>query len=77
MLAIVSVGILFPTLLFIGIPAAIRDAEHLVWWGRFGVIIPSFFSLKWWEDSLPLAVGFLKVGCVWNLFLWNQLQDIS
>ena len=46
-LAIVSVAIYFPIVLLIGIPEALRDAEHLVWWGDLSVIIPFFiFSLE-------------------------------
>ena len=30
----------------IGIPAAIRDAEHLVLWWRFDLVFSFFFSLK-------------------------------
>ena len=46
-LAIVIVAIYFPIVLLIGIPEALRDAEHLVWWGDLSVIIPFFiFSLE-------------------------------
>ena len=37
----------------------------------------SFLLLKGHEDNLPLAVGFLCIGCVGNLFLRCQPQDIS
>ena len=40
-----------------------RNAEHLVWWGRFGFVF-SFFFLKECKDNLALRIGFLKVGCV-------------
>ena len=42
-LAIVSGGIWFPIIFSIGISAAIRNAEHLVWWGRFGFVFFFFF----------------------------------
>ena len=63
-----------------GIAAALRDARHLVWEGRFGCVCSIFFFLlllKGHEDNLPLAVGFLNIGCVGNLFLRCQPQDIS
>ena len=48
MLAIVSGRIWFPNIFSIGMSAAIRNAEHLVWWGRFGFMFSIFFyfSLK-------------------------------
>ena len=42
-LAIVIVAIYSPLVLLIGIPEALRDAEHLVWWGRFGFMFSIFF----------------------------------
>ena len=50
----------------IGIPAVIRDAEHLVLWWRFGSF---FFFHERCEENLPVAAGFLKADCVWNSFL--------
>ena len=35
------------------------------------------FFLKGYEDNLALGIGFLKVGCVWNLFLRCRPQDVS
>ena len=46
----------------IGIPAAIRDAEHLVLWWRFDLVCCCFFSFKGCEDNLPLEVGFLELS---------------
>ena len=53
-----------------GIPAAIRDAVHLLLWWRF-VFVVSFFILfiKGCEENLPETIGFLKDGGVWNLWL--------
>ena len=49
----------------IGISAAIRNAEHLVWWGRFEFVFSFFFFyLKGCEDNLASAIGFRKVVCV-------------
>ena len=47
-LAIVSDGIWFPIIFSTGISAAIRNAEHLVWRGRFEFVFSFcfFFSLK-------------------------------
>ena len=61
-----------------GIPAAIRDAVHLLLWWRFAIVV-SFFILfiKGCEENLPATVGFLKVSCVWNLFLQYLPQDLS
>ena len=67
-------GTWFLVFTLIGIPAVIRDAEHLVLWWRFG---SSFFSNKRCEENLPVAVGFLKAGWVWNLFLQFLPQDTS
>ena len=75
-LAIVSGGIWFSIIFSIGISAAIRNAEHLVWWGRFGFVFSFFFFLKECKDNLALGIGFLKVGCVWNLFLQRLPQDV-
>ena len=55
-----------------GISAAIRDAEHLVWWGRFVFVF--FFFLEGCEDNY-LWVFLKDSGCVWNLFLWCWPQD--
>ena len=55
-----------------------------IWFERegLGVSVLFFFFfflllLKGHEDNLPLAVGFLNIGCVGNLFLRCQPQDIS
>ena len=54
----------------IGIPTALRDAEHLFDRGGLGVSVLIFrLLLKGCEENLPLAVGFLNFGCVWSLFL--------
>ena len=47
------------------------DAEDLVPWPSVFCVffLFLFFSLKACEGNLPVAVDFLKVGCVWNLFL--------
>ena len=48
------------------------DAEHLV------LCLSLFFSfLKGHEENLPVAVCFLKVGCVWNSFLQYLPQGLS
>ena len=39
------VGFDFPIFILIGIPAAVRDVEHIVLW-RIGVLLFSFFPLK-------------------------------
>ena len=48
----------------IGIPAAIRDAEHLVLWWRFDLVLfyLFFFFFKECEDNLPLELGFLELA---------------
>ena len=46
----------------IGIPAAIRDAEHLVLWWRFDLVVFFFFFFKGCEDNLPLEAGFLELS---------------
>lgn len=51
LLAFVSVAMWLPTVLSIGIPAVIRDAERLVWWGRLGASVLFCFFL-----SSPLRV---------------------
>ena len=55
-LAIVSVVIYFPIVLLIGIPKALRDAEHLVWCGDLSVIIKhrriDAFELWCWRRLL-------------------------
>ena len=54
-LAIVSVVIYFPIVLLIGIPKALRDAEHLVWCGDLSVIIKHqriAFELWCWRRLL-------------------------
>ena len=66
-LAIVSVLNWFPIVLLTGIPRTVRDGENLVLELRFGCVFSFLFSfhyLKRCQDSLPLVVGFLKVGCV-------------
>ena len=61
-------------MVLIDIPPAIRDAEVGVLWWRFGCIL---FFLKGCEENVLVAVDFLRVGCVWNLFLQYPPQDIS
>ena len=39
------------------------------------IVFPFLFKVV--EDNLPLAVGFLEVGCVWNLLLQYLPQDVS
>lgn len=69
-LAIVSVGIYFPIVLLIGIPEALRDDEHLVWWGDLSVIIPFLnFFLRSCEDKSSFALGFLNISSFCNFFL--------
>ena len=47
----------------IGIPAAIRDAEHLVLWWRFDLVLFFvFFLFKGCEDNLPSEVGSLELA---------------
>ena len=36
-----------------------------------------FFSLKGFEENLPLAIGFLKVSCTGDVFLQFPSQDIN
>ena len=36
-----------------------------------------FFFIKGYEDNLPVADGFLKVGCVWHLCLKYQPRGVS
>ena len=36
-----------------------------------------FFFLKGFEENLPLAIDFLKVSCIWDIFLQFASQDIN
>ena len=36
-----------------------------------------FFFLKGFEENLPLAIGFLKASCIWDIFLQFPSQDIN
>ena len=51
LLAVASVAMWLPIVLSIGIPAVIRDAECLVWWGMLGASV-----LFWFFPSSPLRV---------------------
>ena len=68
-------------MVLIGIHAAIRDAEHLVLQWRFDFVFLFVclfcFFFKGCEDNLPLAFGFLTVGCFGNIFLQYLPQGIS
>ena len=79
-MASLTPGIWFSIVILAGIPAAIKDAVHLLLWWRFAIVV-SFFILfiKGCEENLPVTIGFLNDGCVWNLFLpweisWGQLS---
>ena len=56
-------------------PVIIRNAEHLVLWA-FGFLL-FFFSFKGVRKIYQLQFGFLKVGCVWNLYLQYTPKDLS
>ena len=58
-LANVEFGDLIFHSLFIGIPTALRDAEHLFDRGGLGVSVLIFLLLLKGCENLPLAVGFL------------------
>ena len=36
-----------------------------------------FFFLRGFEENLPLAIDFLKVSCIWDIFLQFPSQDIN
>ena len=57
MSAFVSV---LPIVLSIGIPAVIRDAERLVWWGRLRASV-----LFWFFLSSPLRVQVRFISSSW------------
>ena len=71
-MVVLSDGIWFLVNLIAILPVIIRVAEHLVFW-----LIGFFFPLKGYEENLPVAIGLLKVGWLWNLFLQNLLKDLS
>ena len=73
-MAILS-GMVWPWLSCFYFPVLFKDAELLVPW-PFGVIV-FFFFIKGYEDNLPVADGFLNVGCVWHLCLKYQPRGVS
>lgn len=76
-MTILTSVIRFLVVILIGIPhVIIRDAEHLILC-PFGDSLSSLLSFKVWEENVPVAVGFLKVSCVWNLYLQYPPQDLS
>ena len=55
-------GIWFPIVVSIGVPAAIRDAVHLLLWWRFACFPPCFLYIKGCEENL-----------LWQLASWNSV----
>ena len=46
-------------------------------WASCPVAIWVSFFPKGYEENVPVSVDFLKVSCVWNLFLQNPPHDLS
>ena len=68
-MAILTGWIWFLVVILIGISPVILEMQSILSCGSVG-----FFIL---EENWPCAIGFLKVGCVCNLFLQYSLQDLS
>ena len=66
MLALVSVAVWLPIIFSICIPAVIRDAESLVWWGRLGVSVLFWFFLSFFSFKGVRAIFF------WQLASWTS-----
>ena len=55
-------------------PVIIRDVQNLILLQGGNFFSPFILFFKGCQGNLPVAIGFLNIGCVWNLLLQCEPQ---